>query len=105
MENPVFTVCVQVKGGLISSFVFESEAQADKWMKTDFVQLCKEYGKLTAQRFALPGLRVGDLCNVWGEAQDQFRIVGLKKYSAERWAFILDSGWSEEVAKCHTEFL
>jgi hypothetical protein len=118
---PVFTVCVRVKGDLLSSFVFEDHAQADAWMNSEFLSLVNEYGEFTAERSALPGsalpgLRVGDRCNVWGEASDEFVVKELIEYSPNRWGFLLrgncvvgmkviEISTIEEVAKCHTEFL
>jgi hypothetical protein len=102
---PVFTVCIRVKGDLLSSFVFEDHAQADVWMNSEFLSLVDQYGELSAERSALPGLRIGDRCNVWGEASDVFVIRKVLEWSPNRWGFLLDSGEFEEVAKCHTEFL
>jgi hypothetical protein len=101
----VFTVCIRVKGDLLSSFVFENHAQADAWMNSKFLSLVDQYGELGAERSSLPGLRVGDRCNVWGEASDEFVIKKVLEWSPNRWGFLLDNGEFEEVAKCHTEFL
>lgn len=105
MTHPVFHKCVSVRGGLASSFVFENEQAVQAWLKKEFLELKKEYGHLEAKTSDLPGLKVGDTCNVWGEAQDEFKIIDLIQYSPHRFGFILDSGCSEEVAKCHQDFI
>jgi hypothetical protein len=102
---PVFTVCIRVRGDLWSSFVFENHSQADEWVTQELPNLVQQYNELEVERDTLPGLRVGDRCNVWGEASDVFVIKDLFQYSPNRWGFLLDKGFSEEVAKCHTKFL
>ena len=49
----------------------------------------------------LPGFKIGDTYMVWGEGCDTFKIVDLVQYSPNRYGFLLDSGDTEEVAKCH----
>ncbi len=105
MSDPKFTIVAKVSGTLGSSFVFENRAAYNNWMKTGFVALQKKYGKLNVSVDTLPGLKVGDECNVWGEAQDVFVITKLERIGDHRWAFCLNSGWREEVAKCHTSHL
>ena len=96
----VFTRAATVSGGLMSSYVFEDQKALDHWIATDFVKLEQTYGPLTLRIDTLPGLRIGDTCRVWGEGADTFVIEKLIKYSENRYGFILDSGWSEEVIKC-----
>lgn len=103
--NKIFTIGISVRGGLGSSYVFESQEAADEWLETEFPLLEKEYGKLEYYTCDLPGLKIGDQCNVYGDGTDVYLIEGLKQYSPNRWGFILDSGFSEEVYKCHTECL
>lgn len=101
----IFTKKVKVRGGLLSSFVFEDQLAVKNWIKKELPLLEKKYGRLEYEVSDLPGLKIGDRCNVWGEAQDVFTITGIKRYSDNRYGFLLDSGWVEEVAKCHTDFL
>ena len=103
--SKIFTVGISVTGGLGSSYVFETNEEADKWLETEFPSLEKEYGRLKYYVCDLPGLKIGDRCNVYGDGTDAYVIEGLKQYSPNRWGFILDSGFSEEIYKCHTEFL
>lgn len=105
MKMKTFNVKLTVNGNLLSHFVFETDKDADSWMETDFQKLCSKYGKLQVNREKLPGLKVGDKCNVWGEGIDIFCITGIRQYSPHRFGFILDNGVCEEVAKCHTEHL
>lgn len=100
-QAPIFKIGVSVRGNLQSSFCFEDQKQVDLWLKTEFVELQKKYGALTHSQYSLPGFKVGDSCYVYGEAQDTFKITQLIKYSENRYGFVLDSGWSEEVVKCH----
>lgn len=99
----VFTHMVSTKGKLLCNFVFESEKAMDKWLLWDFPKLKKKYVDLDYSIRELPGLRVGDSCLVWGEAQDVFKIERLIKFEEHRYGFVLDSGFVEEVAKCHTK--
>lgn len=101
----IFTKLVRVRGGLVSSFVFENQAAVKTWIKKELPVLERTHGRLSYEVSDLPGLKIGDRCNVWGEARDVFTITGIKRYSDNRYGFLLDSGWYEEVAKCHTEFL
>ena len=103
--NYNFTVGIRVWGGLGSSYVFESRESADTWLKTEFVQLKQEYSDLQYSVCDLPGLKIGDRCNVYGDGNEVYEIIGIKRYSPNRWGFELDNGFSEEVYKCHTEFL
>lgn len=97
----VFTRCVRVSGNLGSSYVFADDVAVDHWLKTTLPELNAKYGQLVVSVSDLPGLKVGDTCHVWGEADDVFTILKLIKYSPDRYGFLLDSGWSEEVAKCY----
>lgn len=103
--NKVFNLCISTSGSLLCNFVFENNEEQSKWMLEELPKLKKKYGELQLKRSYLPGLKVGDKCNVWGEAQDVFTIRKLIKRENYRYSFLLDSGCTEEVAKCHTEFL
>lgn len=105
MKDKVFTVGIAVRGEFNCSYVFESKEQADSWLNSDFPALSQEYGALEYNLVDLPGLKIGDRCNVYGEGPEDFEILDLKKYSPHRYGFLLDSGWYEEVFKCHTQFL
>lgn len=104
--DKVFTLCISTTGPLLSNFVFEDNREQAEWMLTELPKLRKQYGDdIQYRRRYLPGLKVGDRCNVWGEASDVFTILKLIKREEYRYSFLLDSGCTEEVAKCHTEFL
>lgn len=105
MKEKIFTVGIAVRGGLHSSYVFESKEHADTWLNNDLPALSQEYGALEYNLIDLPGLKIGDRCNVSGEGTDDFEILDIKKYSPHRYGFLLDSGWYEEIFKCHTTFL
>lgn len=100
-QDPIFTVVAHTHGGLVSSYVFESNEQLEAWKNSTFPKLEKEYGKLSLNVDTLPGFKVGDTCHVYGEGNDTFVITALIKYSENRYGFVLDSGFSEEVAKCY----
>lgn len=100
-QKMVFTRMASVRGGLYSSFCFQSEKDLQNWVKSEFVSLEQEYGPLELAVSKLPGLKVGDTCFVWGEASDEFKIEELIEYSPHRYGFVLNSGWTEEVVKCH----
>lgn len=97
----VFKYSASVRGNLQSSFVFETKDDLDRWLKVDFPALCEKYGELTVRCGTLPGLKLGDRCKVYGEGADVFVIEGQKIYSKDRYGFLLDSGWCEEVYKCY----
>ena len=101
----IFTKRISTTGQLFSSFVFESQAEVDRWLAEDLPLLEAEYGALTLHHGDLPGLSVGDKCNVMGEADDVFVITGIKQFSKDRWGFLLDNGLIEGVSKCHTKYL
>ena len=103
--NKAFNLCISTEGDLYASFVFEDNAEQSQWMLEELPKLQKQHGELKLTMNYLPGLKVGDKCNVWGEASDVFIIRELIKRENYRYSFLLDSGCTEEVAKCHTEFL
>ena len=92
---------VTTTGNLMCNFVFEDKKSLDKWIETEVPKLKKEHKKLDFLVRSLPGLKVGDSCHVWGEADDVFKIERLVKWSEHRYGFVLNSGWVEEVAKCY----
>lgn len=101
METKTFKYCVKTTGQLYSNFVFENSESLEKWTKEEFPALQRKYGKMHMGVYDLPKLKVGDTCRVIGEGNEIFTIEGLKEYSPNRYGFILDSGWCEEVAKCY----
>lgn len=103
--DKVFTKCVRTHGDLQANFVFENQEAVDAWINSDFQVLSTKHGGLTITITDLPGLAVGDKCNVMGEGWDEFTIVKLIAWDANRFGFLLDSGCVEEVAKCHTDCL
>ncbi len=105
MSEKTFKVCIRVSGDLHSAYVFEDNEKAKYWVKHKLPKLEREHGKLKLTIDDLPGLKVGDKCNVYGEAYDVFTIEKVIQYSEDRYGFVLDSGYAEEVAKCHTEFI
>ena len=104
-ERVTFKVCVRVTGTLHSSFVFKSIKDANVWIRLDFEELKKQHGNVSFTREILTPLYIGDKCNVYGDGADVYTILGIKEYSPNRFGFILNSGFSEEVAKCHNEFI
>jgi hypothetical protein len=88
-------------GNFQSNFVFTDEDEMKKWIDTELPILEEKYGKLEYRTKDLPGFKIGDSCMVWGEGHEVFKILNLIKYSSNRYGFLLDSGWTEEVAKCH----
>lgn len=99
--NKVFNLCISTQGGLHSSFVFEDNAEQAKWLLEELPKLQKQYGELKLSRGHLPGLKVGDKCEVWGEGSDVFTIRKLIKRGEYQYSFLLDAGWTEDVAKCY----
>lgn len=97
----VFKKGVNVKGALISAYSFENQEAVDEWLKSVLPVLEKQYGKLEHTTYELDGLKVGDRCHVVGEGDVEFKIEKVIKYSEDRWGFVLDSGWTEEVVKCY----
>ena len=103
-NNPIFTIGVNTKGALISSFVFTDINDLNEWKKRKLPELEAKYGTLDLYEHLLPGLKVGNRCSVVGEGMDVFTITSLIKYEDHRFGFNLDSGWSEEVNKCYEAY-
>ena len=97
-----FHYMVTTTGNLLCNFVFEDKKALDTWIAKDFPKLQKQHKKLDFSVRPLPGLKVGDSCHVWGEADDVFKIERLVKFEEHRYGFVLDSGFIEEVAKCYS---
>ena len=101
LEKKIFTKCIDVRGNLISSYVFQNDKEVDKWLKNDYSILKEKHDNLSYNIRELDSLKIGDECYVLGEGDDIFTIKGIIKFSPNRYGFILDSGWTEEVAKCY----
>lgn len=100
-KDPIFKIGISVRQELQASFCFETQEQVNQWLKTDFLELQQKYGPLTYSQFNLPGFKVGDTCYVYGDGDDTYKILKVITYSPHRFGFVLDSGCSEEVVKCH----
>ncbi len=101
----MFSYEIQVKGNLWSSFVFTDKQSAENWLTDEFPKLKSQYGTLSYTINDLPGLKIGDQCNVLGDGYQVYTIIGVVKYSENRYGFLLDGWCSEEVGKCHTQYL
>lgn len=98
----VFTKRVSIRGRLLSSYVFQNQTEVNNWLEDVFPRLQAKYNNdLTYEVSDLDGLKVGDKCCVIGDGDEVYEILGMKVYSKNRYGFILDSGWVEEVAKCY----
>jgi hypothetical protein len=102
MSDKVFTKRVTVSGSFNSHFVFETADDVRQWLATDFIELNETYDDLTFKVTDLDGLKIGDKCHVIGDGNEEYTIIGIQKYSLNRYAFLLDSGFMEEVAKCYS---
>ncbi len=100
MTNPVFKFAGRVRGNLQASFVFQNKREITKFLKTEFLELEAEYGKLTFEAEKLPGLKIGDHCLCLGEGRDVLRVEAIRQYGPYSWGFGLSHGCWEEVAKC-----
>ena len=101
LDKPIFTKMIRTKGSLISSFVFTKEEDVDRWKREELPKLRSQYGDIVFAEHNLWGLGVGDSCRVLGEGLDTFEIVGIKRYSKDRYGFNLAFWCTEEVAKCY----
>jgi hypothetical protein len=100
-ETIKFYKKVNVRGDFNASYVFQDHFKMGRWFDTGFKQLEKRYGELQYTISDLDGLKIGDRCKVCGEGDNEFEIVDLIKYEEDRYGFVLDVGWTEEVAKCY----
>ncbi len=103
--NKVFEFCVNVSGDLWSSYVFENKEDMEKWFENEYKDLESKYENLTCRISTLDKLKVGDECNVYGDGDEVYKILDIIKRAENKYSFLLDSGCSEEVGKCHTKFL
>jgi len=100
-QQLVFTKDIAVRGDYSANYCFENADQVEEWFTNEWPKLQDTYADVKCTVDYLPGLKVGDRCQVYGEGSQYFTIEKLIKYSANRYGFILDSGWSEEVGKCY----
>ena len=100
-SNPVFHICIRTEGNLLSSYVFQNEAEVKHWEATQLPILEKTHGPLTLRKSALDGLRVGDACWVYGEGDTEFVITNVICRGPCRYSFALNAGWPEDVTKCY----
>jgi hypothetical protein len=96
----VFTKGLTLRGNLHSSYCFESEDEKSAWKMHVLPKLHAKYEDLELREFDLPGLKVGENCLVAGEGSEIFKIVGIVKYSDNRYGFCMESGDTEEIVKC-----
>jgi len=101
LNKMIFTKGLSTKGDFWASYCFENETKRLEWIRSVFPSLQKEYSDISFKVFDLDGLQIGDKCMVDGEGMDIFTIKEIKKYSDNRYAFLMDTGWWEEVVKCH----
>lgn len=99
--NKIFKFEIITNGNLISSFVFENENEVNRWISEDLQLLKEKYGNINFKIRQLSPLKIGDYCHVCGEGFDIFKIEGQVLYSKDRYGFVLDTGFSEEVGKCY----
>lgn len=99
--NKIFIKRITTRGNLSANYVFSSDKEVNDWLYSDLPLLEKKYGKLTYTITELDGLKVGDICKVIGEGDEDFVVEKLISYSKNRYGFVLNSGWTEEVAKCY----
>lgn len=97
----IFKHAVHVRGGFNSSYVFTSKELMESWIKTKIPYLIMVYKDISYSVIDLPGLQVGEECRVHGDGDEVYRITGLIPYNENRYGFILDSGFVEEVVKCY----
>ena len=102
MNNKVFGTVVHVKGDCIISFVFSNKNAASFWVQEVFPRMKKETPNLSYTLKTIDRLRVGDKCYVRGDGSEVYTIDGLVRYSDNRYGFLLNSGWTEEVHKCYS---
>lgn len=99
--HPIFTLCARVRGGFISSFVFQNEEELDEFQNKYLPEVLEpKYGKLAAEVSTLPGLKIGDKCYCLGEGNDVLEVEDIRQIGPYRWSFGLSHGCWEEVAKC-----
>ncbi len=97
----IFKHRIIVRGGLSSSFVFTDKDLMDSWIKTKIPYLKMVYKDISYSVHDLDGLQIGDSCHVVGDGREVYRITGLVPFDENRYGFVLDSGFVEEVAKCY----
>lgn len=96
-----FTWAAHVSGDYDCTFHFHNLEDLAVWMKSDFLKIKENYGKLTIKQERLTGLSIGDICRVWGDGINEYKIVGFEKWSTHYYGFVLDSGCVESVHKCY----
>lgn len=101
MSHPVFKYQIEVRGGLLATYIFETCKQIEDWKKTDVPFLEQKYGPLELSQSDLPALTVGDKCHVLGDGDAVYVIKGLDRWKNHRYGFILNSGRVECVSKCY----
>ena len=69
-----FHYMVTTTGNLLCNFVFEDKKALDTWVAKEFPKLKKKHKKLEFFVRPLPGLKVGDSCNVWGRPMMYLRL-------------------------------
>ena len=97
----LFSKYLTVSGELYSAFHFQTDDDLALWIANELPKLELKYGKLKVSKGNLDSLKIGDNCYVCGDGDEIYEITRLVKYSDNRYGFVLNSGFSEEVHKCY----
>ena len=96
-----FIWAAHVSGSYDCTFYFKQQKDLANWLKADFLKLQEKYGELKVSQERLSGLKVGDTCHVYGDGNNEYKIVGFEKWAPNYYGFVLDSGFIESVHKCY----
>ena len=97
----MFKYYCRFRGNFYSVYEFKTKEELDRFVQVIAPEILAEHEGTSMITGELQPLDIGSTCHVLGEGTDEFVITGVVNYSPDRWGFILDSGWSEEIYKCY----
>lgn len=99
--HPIYRKAISTSVSLLSYFSFVDGEAVAAWLMIELPKLIEKYGPIGLYCYDLPGLKIGDVCVVLGDIKKVHTIVGFGLHGPDRPYFLLETGCTEEVAKCH----
>jgi hypothetical protein len=100
-----FSHALNIRGEYNTTYEFQSIEDVDNFLKNEYPKYKEKYSNITYSILDLEIFKFNDNCNVNGEGTDNFKIIGLNKYSKYSYGYILNNGFIEPVHKCHRDYL
>lgn len=100
-----FSHALNIRGEYNTTYEFQSIEDVDNFLKNEYPKYKEKYSNIENSIKEIESFKFNSLCNVNGEGNDVFKIIGIKQYSKYSYGYILNNGFIEPVNKCHRDYL